>query len=305
MKNLQSELKQWLDSNPKWNQTRVSKKLDISNGALSSWLGGTYKGDSERIGKAVQQFLKGQIFEAQESVKKDFDFCETSIYKKIEENATLAEHCGEIRVATGLSGIGKTTALKHIKAERSGMILIEAYQGMTKQTIFRNICKQIGEDTRGNFDTLFNRAVDRLKGSERLIAVDEAEHLSFKTIDAIRRIHDFAGNGVLLVGHPRFFNELKHNQGEYAYLYNRLSMPVDLKQLKDEDVAQLVSTVIDSPVDTTTWSEVCAGIGRDLKHIVLDSMRAAKISNVAYNDGTFINIIKEVTKRLGRAPQYA
>ncbi len=307
MSNLQHELKSWLSSNSSWSQTKVAQKLALSGGALSSWLNGKYKGDVSKIDKAVSAFLEGQKVaqEDRNTFANDFEFCETSVYLKIEEDADLAEHRGEMRVVTGLSGIGKTTALKHIQEQRTGMLLIECYQGMNKQTILRQICRQLGVDTKGTYSVLFDRVTDNLIGSHRLIAIDEAEHLSFTTIDTIRRVHDFTGCGVLMVGHPRFYRELKSNQRDYAYLYNRLSLPLHLETLKKDDIKQLVKTVFDTDMNFDTFFTACGGIGRDLKIVVRESMRVAKINHIEYSDSKFGQIVNTVAKHLGRAQQYA
>lgn len=49
---------------------------------------------------------------------------------------------------------------------------------------------------------MFSDIVDKLKSSGRLIIIDEAEHLPYKSLELVRRIYDKANVGILLVGMP-------------------------------------------------------------------------------------------------------
>ena len=56
--------------------------------------------------------------------------------------------------------------------------------------------------------------VKKLKGSGRMIIIDEAEHLPYKALELLRRVHDKAGMGVLLVGLPRLIHKIMEGRGE-------------------------------------------------------------------------------------------
>lgn len=299
-----TNLKIFIESNPDWTQTRVANSLGISVSALNAFIQGSYKGDNGKIERAIIRFLESQKEVMAESTKfkKDFDFVETSVYSDVLRSLNLAAYRGELRVITGQSGIGKTFALEHIKEEReSSMVLVRVYPGMRKTRFMKKLCQAAGLDTAGTFDDLFEDFTNRLTGSGRVIAIDEVEHLTIESIDAVRRINDFTGCGVVLVGLPKFYNELASRQNDYAYVYNRTAMPMKLSKNKGSDLTAMASTfsVIDLP--DKLLLNVSQGIGRDLRIILLESMRVAAENGINTTDVmAFSAIIEKVKSNLGR-----
>jgi DNA transposition AAA+ family ATPase len=134
-----------------------------------------------------------------------------------------------------------------------------------------------------------------------VIAVDEVEHLTIESIDAVRRINDFTGCGVVLVGLPKFYNDLARRQSDYAYVYNRTAMPMKLGKCKKQDLATMAATMFDCAIPDVVLMNVCGGIGRDLRIILLESLRVAADNGVSSSDvAAFSGIIERVSKNLGR-----
>lgn len=286
-----------------FSQEGIAKSLGVSGSILSSWRKGSYKGDNERVDSLIVSYLSRyeNIAEKSKGIKTDFDFVPTEVYKNVVKGAELAEirHC--IRVEVGESGVGKTTALKHLKADNESMILLQAYPGIRKNRVLAKLCKSAGFNCRGSYDDLFEELVARLDGANRLIAIDESEHLPIDAIDAIRRINDFTGCPVIFVGLPNFYQILVKYQIEYAYVFNRISIPIDVKKNSMDDAANMVATMLDCDVDAAVWHDACAGIGRDLKEIVLESIRVAELNGIDVKDTEkFVKVIRRVKKELGR-----
>lgn len=116
-------------------------------------------------------------------------------------------------------------------------------------------------------------------------------------LDAIRRINDFTGCGIVLVGLPIFYRMLCR----YPYIYNRTAMPVRLNRLSDKDIATMVETILKSDIPSQVWHKACEGIGCDLKMIVIESLRVARLNGVEIsNVPSMIDVINTVSKELGR-----
>lgn len=287
-----------------FSQEGIAKAMGISASILSSWRKGYYKGDNERIDNLAAAYLNRQenITEKSKGIKTDFDFIPTSVYERVIQGAELAtiRHC--IRVETGASGVGKTTALNRLKADDDSVILLQAYRGIRKNRVLSKLCKAAGFNSRGTFDDLFEELVERLSGSSRLIAIDESEHLPIDAIDAIRRLNDFTGCPVIFVGLPHFYEILRKYQIEYAYVFNRISIPIDVGYNTVDDVEKMVSTMLKNGIDATVWHEACGGVGRDLKEIVLESIRVAKLNDISVDDmDNFLKVVRRVKKELARS----
>ena len=210
-----ANLKNFLEKHPDFTQTRVAASIGVSVSALNSWIKGSYKGDNDRVEKAVSYFLEAQKEAGQETgrFKKDFDFVESEVYQDVRRSVNLAEYRGEIRIITGISGIGKSIAIDHIKEERdSSMILVKCYPGMRRNRFMKKLCQAAGMEGTGTYDDMFEDICSRLNGTGRVVAIDEAEHLTIESVDVVRRISDFTGCGVVFVGLPKFYSELSSRQ---------------------------------------------------------------------------------------------
>ena len=103
-----------------------------------------------------------------------------------------------------------------------------------------------------------------------------------------------------MVGLPIFYDNLRSNQNDYAYIYNRTTLALKLGTLTVTDVGRLVSTMIVCDVAIEVWHKCCAGVGRDLKMIVQESIRVANLNSVTITSAGFEKVVLDVTKRLGR-----
>ncbi|MEG1648314.1 MAG: AAA family ATPase [Rikenellaceae bacterium] len=296
MANLIKQLNDYMMQNG-LSQVIVSRSIGISDGALSAWRKGKYKGDNENIDNLIESYLtRSGDAQVEMQTKDDFDFVETSVYNDIYRGVRQTDLRGEIRVIVGVSGIGKTTALEHIKELNPSMILIKVYRGIRKNRFLQKLCKAAGVSDRGSFDDLFEELAERLDGTSRLIVIDEAEHLPIDAIDALRRLNDFTRCGLVLCGLPMLLSMLQHNQAQYGYIYNRMAVSVILKPLMDDDLKELVSTVLPSHANVLSWMDVCHGIGRDLRIILQESQRIAELNGITLD----AKLIKTVKCSLGR-----
>ena len=300
-----TNLKIFLESNPEYTQTRVAGAIGVSVSALNAWMKGTYQGDNGKIERAIDRFLESQKEASSETArfKKDFDFVETSIYNDVLRSVNLAAFRGEIRVITGISGIGKSRAIEHIKEDReASMILVKVYAGMRKNRFLKKLCEAAGFSGQGTYDDMFDELTSKLEGSGRLIAIDEAEHLSIESIDIARRLNDFTGCGVVFVGLPIFYDTLQKRQRDYAYVYNRIAMPMKLQKCKASDLLAMAKTLLgETDIPDKFLLQVSGGVGRDLKFILLESLRVAEVNKIQPTDTqAFCAVIEEVRKSLGR-----
>ena len=298
------QLKNFLETHQEFTQTRVAASISVSVSALNSWMKYTYKGDNAKLEKAVSYFLEAQKEAGAETgrFKKDFDFVETEVYRDVLRSVNLAEYRGEIRPIVGISGIGKTVAIEHIKEDKgAAMILVKCYPGMRKIRLMKKLSIEAGFEGSGTYDDLFEDLCTRLKNTGRIIAFDEAEHMSIETIDAARRINDFTGCGVVFIGLPKFYNELSSRQRDYAYVYNRTSLPMKLRKNSADELARMASTMISANIPAKVYENACNGVGRDLRIILLDSLRVASENGIETSDvAAFSAVIEKVKGNLGR-----
>ncbi len=79
-------------------------------------------------------------------------------------------------------------------------ILIEAVPGMSTRSFLYEICEKLSINRSKSIDENINSISNELKRSEKILLIDEAENLTTRTLEAIRRIWDFSSVPTVLVG---------------------------------------------------------------------------------------------------------
>jgi DNA transposition AAA+ family ATPase len=251
----------------------ASRSMAVSQAALSTWCNDKFRGDKTKMERNVRAFL---IREAQRvtAIAKATPFVETTVARRIHEAAEICHILGRMGLCAGPSGVGKTYAVKEYVKKNPQVILIEGHLRMATSDVMREIHRATGGDGRGTVHAMIMEIVAKLKDSGRLIIVDEAEHLHCNTLDQIRRIHDWAGVGVMYVGLDRFRGQVRSLRGDYEYIVNRIAVPVVIEELTKDDVEDLVSAIIPNAKPLMrTFVKQSRGNARRLDTLVRETMR--------------------------------
>ena len=65
-----------------------------------------------------------------------------------------------------------------------------------------------------------NTLVEQLAGTNRLIIIDEAQHLTKKTLEHLRSISDETGVGICFVGNEEVYSRLKGSgKADFAQIF--------------------------------------------------------------------------------------
>ena len=261
-----------------YSQSTVARSVGISATALSQWLSGNYPGDSTKINAAVSAFLKREQ-ERMQSPKKAFQFINTEAAVKIFDTLRMCHLIGEMGIITAKAGRGKTVAVKEYAKQNPGTLLIETHPGYTARVLFRQIHTALGFSGGGLVYDMFGDIVERLKESNRLIIIDEAENLPPKALDLIRRVHDMAGVGVVLSGLPRLLTNIKGKNGDFAQLYSRIGIAVKLEGIVREDVQALAYQMFpDISEIIPALHRGCRGSARTLNKLLSRTARLSEIN---------------------------
>jgi DNA transposition AAA+ family ATPase len=278
MRDLQQELRNLMEELG-LSQAMVARALGYSSTTLSQWLSITYKGNVAKFDEAVKSFLQRQK-ERSKNRKKEIEFVMTSTATRLFEVARTCHLDGEIGVAYGEAGVGKTVASKVYATRNSDVIFVEADLGYTARSLFTDLHYRIGLDGTGTVHDMFEDVVVKLSGSGRLIIVDEAEHLPYCALELLRRVYDKAGIGILLVGMPRLVHNLRGKKGEYAQLYSRVGIAANLQRLQENDAEAIVKTAL--PQSNGLWRDFLresGGNNRRMNLLIVRSIRLAEVND--------------------------
>ena len=257
-------------------QTQVAKALGKSNAVISQYLKGIYKGVTKDIDEAVERLIRR---EKDKVVERNFnsEFVPTYAAERCLDVVHIAHVEGEISVVYGAAGLGKTKALKQYVSQNPETIFIEVEPSCSPKVLLKNLCHQLGLNEVGANNELFTRITEKL-GEGRLIIVDEAELLSTKSLEYIRRIHDLTGCGVVLAGMPRLLVNLKGKYGELAQLYSRVGLACDLgNQLSEDDIHKLAENGLGTDEFNQILFKASHGNARRLTKLMRGVIRVAEM----------------------------
>lgn len=261
-------------------QKQVANAFCVSVATVSQYLSGKYQGNCEELDRKVDEMLERQKAKVVEA-KYNSEFVPTLAAKRGMEVMQFAHVEGEINVIFGAAGLGKTQMLKEYARKNSSAVLIEVDPSCTPKVLLRKIAEAVGATARGVNNELLDSIVSKLKGSERLLMVDEAELLSTRSLEFIRRIHDLSGVGVVLAGMPRLLVNLKGKNNELAQLYSRVGFACDLgNALPDDDLALLAESALGTDEFNAPLIKACKGNARRLSKLMRGVVRSSEINGV-------------------------
>lgn len=271
------ELKAFMDTH-KMSQKQVASLFDVSITTVSQYLNGKYPTDTKWLDDKVDELLarhKAKVVEA----KYNAQFVPTMTAKRGMEIMHFAHAEGEINVIYGAAGLGKTQMLKEYARTHSSAILIETDPSCTPKVLLRKIAEAVGATSRGVNNDVLSGIVEKLNGAERLLMIDEAELLSTRSLEFIRRIHDLTNCGVILAGMPRLLVNLKGKNNELAQLYSRVGFACDLgNALPEEDLAMLAESALNTDEFNAPLIKASKGNARRLSKLMRGVVRSAEIN---------------------------
>lgn len=275
MKN--QELRALMDSKG-YQQKQVAQLLGVSVATVSLYLKGEYNGNVAEMDRKVSELIerdKAKVVEA----KYNAAFVPTLAARRGMEVMAFAHVEGEINVIYGSAGLGKTQMLKEYARRNSSAVLIEVDPSCTPKVLLRKLAEAVGANARGVNNELLDSIVSKLKGSERLLMIDEAELLSTRSLEFIRRIHDLTGVGVVLAGMPRLLINLKGKNNELAQLYSRVGFACDLgNALSEEDLGLLAESALGTSEFNAPLIKASNGNARRLSKLMRGVVRSSEIN---------------------------
>jgi DNA transposition AAA+ family ATPase len=281
-----SRLRKWIDENDK-SQSFVAKNLGVSTSVLSQYLADKYPGNNVEMDDKVKSFLDLQQKRATRKRIKP-PFIKTSVAKRIHETAASVHEDGIMGVIVAKAGFGKTEGLQDYAKKNPDAIYIEIDQGYNSLVFFEEIHKLLfGETGHKDLHEMHVDIIKILKGSGRIIIVDQAEYLPLKALEMLRSIYDKAGIGILLCGLERLLENIRGHRGQFAQLHSRIGIVTKLQPITSEDARLIIQSMLGEKVT----AKICDSIyrrshanTRDMVKMVNAAIRIADINESHINE---------------------
>ena len=276
--------------------TRTARSIGISTGALSKLRSGDYEANPNEMLKRIRQLL--QLQRERRDVLPRARFVETTVANKVIRACRTAHVEREIAVIAGPSGIGKTMALKKYALENKSVVYVVMNPACNMHRTMYKLAQLSEASVHGNTDDIAGHIVRKLKGTNRMIIIDEADHLKINAIEMVRSIYDEAGIGIVLSGSQELIDTITGGGtggGKLSRIYTRCGLIEWLKPLRRADVKKIADAVLGDtkPEIVDKLHEVSRGCARTVVKLLPRAWKAAKSTN----NGRLTPAIIEETKR--------
>jgi len=261
----------------------IARSLGVSTGLVSLVKNGKLDKISAEVLQKFDDFMANYRIKSlgdKQAIVPTSDF---NMVQFIVEETIVNSEMGAV---FGKAGTGKTVAIKAYCEKHPEAVLVETIPMMSVKELLIDILEGQGtKNAVGSQKELFNMIVANFKTSERVLLIDEAENLTTKSLEAIRRIHDFSHVPTVLVGTYALMSNLKGRQGELLQLYSRISNKWEMKGLNEADRVTLFGDL----------GKVIARFTADIRRSMSIYRKATRYSQMA-NEPLNVNHIQMATQ---------
>lgn len=283
--------------------TQLAQQLGMKPVTFGLWLSGKYTGRNDIQGANVRAGL--QLRAERDAVRaiapEAPGFTNTPSSREFLEIFAHAQHLPDFGVITGAAGIGKTTAACHYTRTTAGVWMIVASPSVIgPRALLDEFARAMDIRDRLAPHNLHHSIVQRLRGTNALLIVDEAQHLQPQALDELRGLHDQAGLGVVLLGNEVVLGKIDGGmrKPEYAQLYSRVGRRLTRKAVRAGDAEALLNA---SDIDAEDVRNMLTAIARRPGALrgMVKTLRLAQLVAAKANVPLSIRHIEMADKSLG------
>ena len=218
---LQAQLDAYLSEQSGLPQSKAAAMIGVSPTALSQYRNSKYPGDVEAVESKIEEFLRTRSAAAQAEAEKapylSAGYVPTSVSEDVYKAIQYCQLERGIVVLHGDAGIGKTRgAARFVQDNPANAIYIRCTPvGGTLTAMLRQLGTALKLPATRNRLELSMAIHDRLKGTDKVIIIDEAQNLRFDALEELRSLSDpddltgESGTGICLIGNSQQFSRVR------------------------------------------------------------------------------------------------
>lgn len=219
----------WKDQNEK-SLLIIARMLGRSTAAVSQYINRKFVGKLEYMERDIANLLQRE--EDLQYVVTPDQFQNTIPSRHMFEVLQFCDQKGKMGVILAPSGTGKTETCKEYKRKNRGTIFVTADISTRRiGAVLSLLISRIGGSAQRTISDTLHYIINRMKDSKRLIIIDDAHFLTWEAYEAIRKIHDCAGVGVVYVGQERLYDQMRGAESK-AYLFDQIYSRIAIKRDK-------------------------------------------------------------------------
>lgn len=219
----------------------AARSIGISAATLSQVLSGSYGGDNEKHIRQIDKWTEQQIL--RETAPKPAGFVKTKVAGQIYGVTKWIQEINGIAVVHGPAGIGKTITVNAIRAETPGSVYARiSTTGQSKLSVMELLAGAARvTGARFTANALYHALVEALKGTNRLIIVDEVHKLAGRMKDealhCLRDLHDDTECPMVWVGMSNIADYIQMGKTKFEPLdqiFSRVKYWLNLRDVANQ-----------------------------------------------------------------------
>jgi hypothetical protein len=224
----------------------AAKASGIASSTLSAWLSGKYAGDNDRVAADVRRWLdsKRAGARARAVLPPALPFVLTRSAEMFQDVLAHAQYVVDLVVICGGAGVGKTTAARRYAVDNPNVWLLTAEPTISSPHAMLEYLAAVLNVQERAANKRSQAIVKRLLGSEGLLIIDEAQHLTTQALDQLRTIHDLAHIGLALVGNEEVYGRL--DGGGRVAKFAQLTSRIGMKATRARPAAADIDALLDA-----------------------------------------------------------
>lgn len=228
-------------------QAEIARGAGVSDTSVSQFLNRSdkYKASFASLASKFERFLAARCERRELLTMLPIapEWFVTPTSQRILSTLSYAQIAGDIALIIGGAGQSKTTCCRQYAGERPNVWHVEMTRSHGRHlAALERVARKVGvrEPTRAPA-ALQDAIEDKLRGTQGLLIIDEAQHLETSALEALRAIPENAHVGLALVGNESVYARLTGGTraAEFAQLFSRIGKRLRLTKPGRADVDAL------------------------------------------------------------------
>jgi chromosomal replication initiation ATPase DnaA len=169
-------------------------------------------------------------------------------YAAVKEITSSPAGIDRMCLSFGDPGLGKSeAAIRWVNDVGGNAVYIRTKKLMTGRWLLEEIVSELGISPAFKTSELFNQAVEALRGTDRVVILDEVDYLTHdaRVIETVRDIHDTTGSPFVFIGMDQADKKLKR----FRHLWRRFSQVIHFEPLDKEDITIVLNQICEIELD--------------------------------------------------------
>jgi DNA transposition AAA+ family ATPase len=256
-------------------QAKAARAIGLSDSVISQYRRSSYaKGNVVDVEGKLEEYFE-LLDEKQAAAEKAEPYqpvqdvyIPTSISEDVYKAIRYCQLSKGIAVLHGDAGIGKTKAAEQYAIDNPSTAIYLQVSPVTGSlgSFLKLLTRALRiSEGRSKLDMILNIR-DRLDGTDKVLIIDEAQHLRLSALEEIRTLSDMnimssrQGIGIVLIGNTEVYERMRgRQQANFAQLFSRIKMnrEYSTRQVKKDDVVKLFPGLSDKDKELNYIYGIC------------------------------------------------